>query len=87
MADTRLSACSSVISATVVCGWGVSALGTMSWGRDTDEHEAREQLTAFVSAGGMLVDTAAAYGEGASEETLGALIGDPFKGSRRVTNW
>ena len=25
-------------------------LGTMSWGRDTDEHEAREQLAAFVAA-------------------------------------
>jgi aryl-alcohol dehydrogenase-like predicted oxidoreductase len=58
---------------------GRLALGTMSWGRDTDEHEAREQLTAFVSAGGTLVDTAAAYGEGASEETLGALIGDPVQ--------
>jgi aryl-alcohol dehydrogenase-like predicted oxidoreductase len=58
---------------------GRLALGTMSWGRDTDEHEAREQLTAFVSAGGTLVDTAAAYGEGASEKTLGALIGDPVQ--------
>ena len=58
---------------------GRLALGTMSWGRDTDEHEAREQLTAFVSAGGTLVDTAAAYGEGVSEKTLGALIGDPVQ--------
>ena len=23
------------------------ALGTMTWGRDTDEHEARDQLLAF----------------------------------------
>jgi len=58
---------------------GRLALGTMSWGRDTDEHEAREQLTAFVAAGGTLVDTAAAYGEGVSETTLGALIGDPVQ--------
>jgi len=58
---------------------GRLALGTMSWGRDTDEHEAREQLTAFVAAGGTLVDTAAAYGEGVSEKTLGALIGDPVQ--------
>ncbi|MGH3658084.1 MAG: aldo/keto reductase, partial [Micromonosporaceae bacterium] len=35
------------------------ALGTMTWGRDTDQHEARDQLTAFVEAGGTLVDTAA----------------------------
>lgn len=51
-------------------------LGTMTWGRDTDEHEARDQLAAFTEAGGTLVDTAAGYGHGASEEVLGALIGD-----------
>ena len=51
-------------------------LGTMTWGRDTDEHEARDQLAAFTEAGGTLLDTAAVYGEGASERTLGALIGD-----------
>ncbi|HYN75173.1 MAG TPA: aldo/keto reductase, partial [Candidatus Limnocylindria bacterium] len=50
-------------------------LGTMTWGRDTDEHEAREQLTLFVEAGGTLLDTAAAYGSGASEEVLGSLLG------------
>ncbi|QWC85023.1 aldo/keto reductase [Nocardioidaceae bacterium] len=51
-------------------------LGTMTWGRDTDEHEAREQLRDFTAAGGTLVDTAAGYGDGASEELLGSLIGD-----------
>src|SRR3954467_7581732 len=51
-------------------------LGTLTWGRDTDEHEAREQLVAFTEAGGTLVDTAAGYGEGASEELVGSLIGD-----------
>ncbi|MFL6061357.1 MAG: aldo/keto reductase, partial [Marmoricola sp.] len=25
-------------------------LGTMTWGRDTDEHEARDQLASFVGA-------------------------------------
>lgn len=50
-------------------------LGTMMWGRDTDEHEAREQLRDFVEAGGTLVDTAASYGGGASEELLGVLVG------------
>lgn len=49
-------------------------LGTMTWGRATDEHEAREQLTAFVEAGGTLVDTAAGYGDGASESLLGRLL-------------
>ena len=50
------------------------ALGTMTWGRDTDEHESRDQLTAFLEAGGTLVDTAAGYGEGAAEELLGQLL-------------
>ncbi len=51
-------------------------LGTMTWGRDTDEHEARESLIAFAEAGGTLVDTAAGYTDGASERLVGQLIGD-----------
>jgi aryl-alcohol dehydrogenase-like predicted oxidoreductase len=51
-------------------------LGTMTWGRDTDEHEARAQLVAFVEAGGTLVDTAAGYTDGDSERLIGSLIGD-----------
>ncbi len=51
-------------------------LGTMSWGRDTDEHEARDQLIAFAEAGGTFVDTAAGYTDGDSESLLGTLIGD-----------
>jgi len=51
-------------------------LGTMTWGRDTDEHEARDQLIAFVEAGGTLLDTAAGYAGGASEELIGSLVGD-----------
>lgn len=51
-------------------------LGTMTWGRDTDEHEARDQLVAFAEAGGTLLDTAAGYGDGASEELIGTMIGD-----------
>jgi len=50
-------------------------LGTLTWGRDTDEHEAREQLVAYTEAGGNFVDAAAGYGSGASEEALGALLG------------
>ena len=48
-------------------------LGTMTWGRDTDEHEARDQLIAFAEAGGTLLDTAAGYGDGAREELIGTL--------------
>jgi len=51
------------------------ALGTMTWGRDTDEHEAHDQLVAFVDAGGSLVDTAPVYGDGRSEPLLGTLLG------------
>ncbi|HEX6514866.1 MAG TPA: aldo/keto reductase [Nocardioidaceae bacterium] len=51
-------------------------LGTLTWGRDTDEHEARDQMIAFTEAGGTLVDTAAGYGDGASEELIGSMIGD-----------
>jgi aryl-alcohol dehydrogenase-like predicted oxidoreductase len=51
-------------------------LGTMTWGRDTDEHEARDQLIAFAEAGGTLVDTAAGYADGVAEELIGRLIGD-----------
>src|SRR5262245_2735429 len=50
-------------------------LGTWLWGQDTDEHEAKDALTAYVDAGGTLVDTAAGYGDGASEQVLGALLG------------
>ena len=51
-------------------------LGTMTWGRDTDEHEARAQLAAYVEAGGTLIDTAAGYTDGDSERLIGTLLGD-----------
>jgi aryl-alcohol dehydrogenase-like predicted oxidoreductase len=47
----------------------------MTWGRDTDEHEAADQLTMFLEAGGTLLDTAAGYGDGESERVIGALLG------------
>lgn len=78
------------------------ALGTMTWGRDTDEHEAANQLRSFLDAGGNLIDTAAVYGDGDSERVIGGFIGTlvsreelliatkagiSFKnGSRRVDN-
>ncbi len=51
-------------------------LGTMTWSRDTDEHDARDLLRDFVDAGGTLVDTSASYAEGGAEELLGSLLGD-----------
>jgi aryl-alcohol dehydrogenase-like predicted oxidoreductase len=49
-------------------------LGTITWGRDTDEHEARDQLEEFVSAGGTLLDCAPEYGDGQAELVLGGLL-------------
>jgi aryl-alcohol dehydrogenase-like predicted oxidoreductase len=51
-------------------------LGTMTWGRDTDEHEARDQLVAFVEQGGTLVDTADVYADGLSEQIVGRLVAE-----------
>ncbi|MET0235175.1 MAG: aldo/keto reductase [Kibdelosporangium sp.] len=51
------------------------ALGTMTWGRDTEAEEAASQLSAFVDAGGTLVDTADVYTDGESERILGSLLG------------
>lgn len=50
-------------------------LGTITWGRDTDEHEASDQLERFVEAGGTLVDCAPEYGDGEAELVLGSLLG------------
>ncbi|MFF9361354.1 aldo/keto reductase [Streptomyces griseoluteus] len=48
-------------------------LGTLTWGRDTEEHDAADMLKAFWEAGGTLVDTADVYGDGAAEYLLGRL--------------
>ncbi|MFD5437505.1 aldo/keto reductase [Kitasatospora sp. NPDC127067] len=48
-------------------------LGTMTWGRDTDEHEAAEQLKEFVDAGGNLIDTADVYADGGAEYLISRL--------------
>ena len=54
-------------------------LGTMTWGRDTDTHEAADQCRAFIEAGGNFIDTSATYGDGDSERVIGGLIGTLFK--------
>ncbi|MFZ4108221.1 MAG: aldo/keto reductase [Candidatus Planktophila sp.] len=53
-------------------------LGTMTWGRDTDEHEAADQCRAFIDAGGNFIDTASTYGDGDSERVIGGLTGTFF---------
>ena len=50
-------------------------LGTMTWGRDTDENEAANQLRIYLDAGGSFIDTAAVYGDGDSERVIGGFLG------------
>src|SRR6266699_1164211 len=54
-------------------GYAVSSLclGTMTFGVETDEAGAHQQLDRFIEAGGNLVDTADMYGDGRSEEIIG----------------
>lgn len=47
------------------------ALGTMTFGAETDEAEAHRMLDLFVEHGGTLIDTADVYSGGASEEMIG----------------
>jgi aryl-alcohol dehydrogenase-like predicted oxidoreductase len=49
-------------------------LGTMTWGRGTDEHEAADQLRVFLDSGGTLIDTAFSYSNGDAERMLGQLL-------------
>jgi aryl-alcohol dehydrogenase-like predicted oxidoreductase len=51
----------------------------MTWGRDTDENEAAQQLQLFFESGGNLIDTAAVYGDGDAERVLGGFIGTLIK--------
>ena len=53
------------------CAVSALCLGTMTFGEETDEPGAHQQLDRFVEAGGTLVDTADVYGDGMSEEMIG----------------
>jgi aryl-alcohol dehydrogenase-like predicted oxidoreductase len=53
---------------------GRLGLGTGTWTRGTDEYEARDQLAAFLDAGGTLIDTADTYADGDAEGLLGELV-------------
>ncbi|ROO59934.1 aryl-alcohol dehydrogenase-like predicted oxidoreductase [Micromonospora sp. Llam0] len=50
------------------------ALGTMTWGRDTDADDAAAQLKSYLDAGGNLIDTADVYGDGDAEAVIGSLL-------------
>ncbi|MEY4657798.1 MAG: hypothetical protein RL466_611 [Actinomycetota bacterium] len=51
----------------------------MTWGRDTDTHEAADQCRAYIEAGGNFLDTSSTYGDGDSERVIGGLIGTLFQ--------
>ena len=57
------------------CAVSTLALGTMTFGDETDEEGAHAQLDRFVAAGGTLVDTADVYSRGISEEIIGRWLG------------
>jgi aryl-alcohol dehydrogenase-like predicted oxidoreductase len=56
------------------CSVSTLTLGTMTFGQETDEPTAHQQLDAFVAAGGNLVDTADVYNAGTSEEIIGRWL-------------
>jgi aryl-alcohol dehydrogenase-like predicted oxidoreductase len=51
----------------------------MTWGRDTDTHEAADQCRAYIEAGGNFLDTSPTYGDGDSERVIAGLIGTLFE--------
>jgi aryl-alcohol dehydrogenase-like predicted oxidoreductase len=53
------------------CAVSNLALGTMTFGAESDEGVAHAQLDRFAAAGGNLVDTADVYSAGVSEEIIG----------------
>ncbi|HTQ88981.1 MAG TPA: aldo/keto reductase, partial [Streptosporangiaceae bacterium] len=53
------------------CAVSSLCLGTMTFGVETDEPGAHQQLDRFGEAGGTFVDTADVYGDGRSEEIIG----------------
>jgi len=56
------------------CAVSTLTLGTMTFGNETDEAGAHEQLDTFVEAGGNLVDTADVYTAGTSEQIVGRWL-------------
>jgi aryl-alcohol dehydrogenase-like predicted oxidoreductase len=58
------------------CVVSTFALGTMTFGTETDEAGAHAQLDRFVEAGGTLVDTADVYSDTVSEQIIGRWLAD-----------
>jgi aryl-alcohol dehydrogenase-like predicted oxidoreductase len=57
------------------CAVSTFALGTMTFGYESDEPASNRQLDRFVEVGGNFIDTADVYTLGASEEIIGRWLG------------
>ena len=67
------------------CAVSSVCLGTMTFGTETGQAAAHQQLDQFIDAGGTLVDTADVYSRGASEEIIGRwFAGRPAQVTERV---
>jgi aryl-alcohol dehydrogenase-like predicted oxidoreductase len=64
------------------CAVSTYALGTMTFGSETDEAGSHAQLGAYVEAGGTLIDTADVYSHGVSEEIIGRWLAKQPAGVR-----
>ncbi len=58
------------------CSVSSLALGTMTFGRESDQAGSFAQLDLFIEAGGTLVDTADVYSDNRSEEIIGRWLAD-----------
>jgi aryl-alcohol dehydrogenase-like predicted oxidoreductase len=56
------------------CAVSTLALGTMTFGAESDEATSHAQLDTFIAAGGTLIDTADVYSHGASEKIIGRWL-------------
>jgi aryl-alcohol dehydrogenase-like predicted oxidoreductase len=56
------------------CAVSALALGTLTFGNETDEVGSFAQLDRFTEAGGNLIDTADVYADGRSEEIIGRWL-------------
>lgn len=54
----------------------VQTLGTMTFGKESDEAASHEIITAFVEGGGNMLDTADVYSRGTSEEIIGRWLAE-----------
>ena len=64
------------------CAVSTLALGTMTFGSESDEHASHAQIDAFAEAGGTLIDTADVYSDGVSEEIIGRWLAKQPAGIR-----